>query len=311
MHFIGTESAWWTQNVILPTRRLLLGCCLPPASAKGAGAHLLVVARDDVRNHGVKVGALAGGGLRVDSQHVPAAGRPQEAAVNPVTPFLRVSTPQTSAGDMVAAAPRDGKPPGHVPAANGPQNCSRPPGTHFCGMEEAGKGPGLGGYEGRHASCASYPWTTESSHPPIAATSGNGKEKQCILQRGDTTVHCRAGPPRWVLVVAVRAASGATFLRGQSRDAGPPRQRTHRQQVSGTVTSQEMSKVYQRRKRHLVLQVVRGLVVEVPQVFARRRRLGRVELPGVHLRAIRPPDAEEGVVRRLRRRLQEGTRNQS
>lgn len=56
---------------------------------------------------------------------------------------------------------------------------------------------------------------------------------------------------------------------------------------------------------------MRGLVVEVPQVLARRRRLGSVELPGVHLRAIRSPDAEEGVVRRLRRRLREGTSNQS
>jgi len=110
------------------------------------GTRLLVVARDDVRNHGVEVGALAGGGLRVDSQHVPAAGRPQEAAVHPVTPFLRVRTPHTSAGDMVAAAPRDGKPPRHdVPAAGGPQKAAVHPVLPFLRDGGSRGRSGLGG----------------------------------------------------------------------------------------------------------------------------------------------------------------------
>ncbi len=57
------------------------------------------------------------------------------------------------------------------------------------------------------------------------------------------------------------------------------------------------------RQEHLVSEVVRSLVVKVPQVGAGAGRLGVVQLPRVHLSSVRPPDAEERVVRRLSSRL--------
>mmetsp|Transcript_10188 Transcript_10188/g.30669 ORF Transcript_10188/g.30669 Transcript_10188/m.30669 type:complete len:493 (+) Transcript_10188:998-2476(+) len=53
----------------------------------------------------------------------------------------------------------------------------------------------------------------------------------------------------------------------------------------------------------LVGEVVGSLVVEVMEIGAGPRDVLVVQLPRIHFRPVWPPDAEEGVVRRLRRRL--------
>lgn len=55
---------------------------------------------------------------------------------------------------------------------------------------------------------------------------------------------------------------------------------------------------------HLVGEVVRRLVVEIPEVLAGSGRLRAVQLPRVRLLPVGPPDSEERVMCCLSRRLQ-------
>ncbi len=76
---------------------------------------------------------------------------------------------------------------------------------HFCGMEEAGEGQDLGGYEGIHAVPAAHMDHTKqpSTMPPLLGMESKAVHHRC---NEGTQVPCR--PSRRLLAFSVWAASG-------------------------------------------------------------------------------------------------------